>query len=68
MDPDSSASYFFQQFDEPYLDSISLSDLLSMSSGYEDDYNYPNWLPTDSLLSMDHSQPGTFFIMGVLVN
>ena len=64
MDPDSSASYFFQQFDEPYLDSISLSDLLSMSSGYEDDYNYPNWLPTDSLLSMDHSQPGTFFYNG----
>ena len=73
-DPDSSASYFFPDVSESYLDTITMHDVLSMSSGYVDQFIPSNpftfffdpsqwWAlnSTETLLSMDHSEPGSFF-------
>ena len=62
-DPDSSASYFFPDYNIDYLETISLHDLLTMSSGYIDGFYYPYWYiqSTETLVSMIHSSPGSFF-------
>jgi len=61
-DPDSSLSVFFPQYNIDYLSEISLHDVLSMTTGYLDDYPY-FWInqSTENLLSMGHSSPGSFF-------
>ena len=61
-DPDSSLSVFFPQYNIDYLSEISLHDVLSMTTGYLDDYPW-NWInqSTENLLSMEHSSPGSFF-------
>ena len=73
-DPDSTASYFFPDFDISFLDTVTMHNILSMSSGYtdpfipEDPFTFffdpSQWWAlnsTETLLSMDHSDPGTFF-------
>ena len=37
-DPDSSASYFFPDVNDSYLDTITMHNILSMSSGYVDQF------------------------------
>ena len=63
-DPDSSLSVFFPQYNIDYLSEISLHDVLSMTTGYLDDYPW-NWInqSTENLLSMEHSSPGSFFFL-----
>jgi len=73
-DPDSSASYFFPNINDSYLDSITMHNILTMSSGYIDQFIPSNpftfffdpsqwWAlnSTETLLSMNHSGPGSFF-------
>ena len=73
-DPDSTASYFFPDFDISFLDTVTMHNILSMSSGYtdpfipEDPFTFffdpSQWWAlnsTETLLSMDHGDPGTFF-------
>ena len=73
-DPDSSASYFFPENNISYLDTITLHNILSMSSGYIDQFiptdpftfffDPSQWWAlnsTETLLSMNHDEPGTFF-------
>ena len=73
-DPDSIASSFFPINDISYTDSIKLHHILSMSTGYVDQYIPtdpftfffdPNqwWAlnSTETLLNMNHSTPGTFY-------
>ena len=73
-DPDSSASYFFPDVNNSYLDTITMHNILSMSSGYVDQFIPSNpftfffdpsqwWAlnSTETLLSMNHSGPGTFY-------
>ena len=73
-DPDSSASYFFPDVNDSYLDTITMHNILSMSSGYVDQFIPSNpftfffdpsqwWAlnSTETLLSMNHSGPGTFY-------
>ena len=68
-DPDSSISFFFPEYDIDYLRQISLHNVLTMTTGYSDDfenfwsYDYPQWInqTTENLLSMGHSSPGSFF-------
>ena len=74
LDPDSSASYFFPNINNSYLDSITMHNILSMSSGYVDQFipsdpftfffDPSQWWAlnnTETLLAMDHSEPGSFF-------
>ena len=68
-DPDSSISFFFPEYDIDYLRQISLHNVLTMTTGYSDDfenfwsYDFPEWInqTTENLLSMGHSSPGSFF-------
>ena len=68
-DPDSLISFFFPEYDIDYLRQISLHNVLTMTTGYSDDfenfwsYDYPQWInqTTENLLSMGHSSPGSFF-------
>lgn len=67
-DPDSLISFFFPEYDIDYLRQISLHNVLTMTTGYSDDfenfwsYDYPQWInqTTENLLSMGHSSPGSF--------
>ena len=57
---------FFPEYDIDYPQYVQLKDLLSMSSGYLDDYGeFPNYwydATTEDLLGMEHIDgPGTFF-------
>ena len=63
MNTDSSASDFLPQFDLEFLSEISLHNMLSMTSGYADEYGWPVWYQqsTETLISMDHGTPGQFF-------
>ena len=62
MAPDSMLSQFLTQFDLEYLDEISLHNLLTMSSGYSDEYQYDFvYRSTENLISMDHGSSGQFF-------
>ena len=62
MEPDSMLSQFLTQYDLEYLDEISLHNLLTMSSGYSDEYQYDFvYRSTENLISMDHGSPGQFF-------
>ena len=73
-DPDSSVSNFFPEINESYLDTITMHNILSMSSGYVDQFIPSNpftfffdpsqwWAlnSTETLLSMNHSEPGSFY-------
>ena len=46
-----------------YLQSVTLNDVLSMSSGYYDSFGYPAWVyaTTQQLVWMPYTGPGTFF-------
>ena len=48
---------------QPYLSQISLHNLLSMSSGFADGFEYPNWVnaTTTQLEWMPYTFPGFFF-------
>ena len=72
-DPDSTASHFFPEYDISFLDTLTLHNLLSMSSGYIDQFiptdpftfffdplQWWSLNSTETLLSMDYSAPGTF--------
>ena len=50
-------------FGQIYLQGITLSNLLSMSSGYYDGFGYPNWVyaTTQQLEWMAYTYPGYFF-------
>ena len=58
----STVDNFFPDYDVEYLSSITLHNLLSMSSGYYDSYGYPTWMEvsTQNLLEMPHTFPGFF--------
>ena len=63
METDSLISQFLPQFELEYLNEISLHNLLTMTSGYGDEYGWPDWYQksTENLISMDHGSPGQFF-------
>ena len=48
---------------QPYLENVSLHNLLSMSSGYADGFGYPYWVnaTTTQLEWMSYTFPGLFF-------
>jgi len=48
---------------QPYLENVSLHNLLSMSSGYADGFGYPYWVnaTTTQLEWMSYTFPGFFF-------
>jgi len=50
-------------YGQPYLQSITLENLLSMSTGYYDGFGYPNWVyaTTQQLEWMTYTNPGYFF-------
>jgi len=54
---------FLPDYDQNYLETITLHDLLTMSSGYYDSYGYPDWVnaSTSALVSMPYSSPGYFY-------
>ena len=60
---DSLISYFLPEYTLEYLDEITLHNLLTMTSGYADEFGWPDWYQqsTENLLSMDHGSPGQFF-------
>tara|TARA_B100000131_G_scaffold318483_1_gene362451 strand:+ start:697 stop:2070 length:1374 start_codon:yes stop_codon:yes gene_type:complete len=73
-DPDSTASNFFPDYGIGYLDTLTLHNILTMSSGYADQF-YPTdpftfffdpsqwWAlnSTEILLSMPYADPGEFY-------
>ena len=60
--PSRNASNFFPNYGIDYMQSFSLHNLLSMTSGYQDGFGYPYWYyqDTETLLSMGHGSPGSF--------
>ena len=62
IDQNSTVDNFFPDYDVDYLSTISLHNLLSMSSGYYDIYGYPYWtyVSTQDLLEMSYTFPGFF--------
>ena len=54
---------FFPNYNNNYLEVITLHDLLTMSSGYYDSYGYPYWVnvSTEQLISMPYTSPGYFY-------
>ena len=54
---------FLPTYGATYLQSVTLNDLLSMSSGYYDSFGYPAWVyaTTQQLVWMPYTGPGTFF-------
>ena len=54
---------FLPDYDENYLEVVTLHDLLTMSSGYYDSYGYPYWVnvSTSELVSMPYTYPGYFY-------
>ena len=59
---DSSFSKFIPKKIIDYVDSLTLHDILSLSSGLKDRYQYPSYInqPIDSLLSAELINPGKF--------
>ena len=60
---DSTLDNFLPNYGQPYLESITLHDLLTMSSGYFDGFGYPAWIyaTTQQLEFMPYTSPGFFF-------
>ena len=54
---------FLPDYGQPYLVSVTLHNLLTMSSGYVDGFGYPYWVgaTTEQLEWMPYSFPGFFF-------
>ena len=54
---------FFPDYNNNYLEIVTLHDLLTMSSGYYDSYGYPYWVnaTTSQLVSMPYTSPGYFY-------
>ena len=54
---------FLPDYGQPYLESVTLHNLLTMSSGYVDGFGYPYWVgaTTEQLEWMPYSFPGFFF-------
>ena len=50
-------------YGQPYLESLTLDNLLTMSSGYYDGFGYPAWVSatTQQLVWMPYTFPGVFF-------
>ena len=61
--PNVSISNFLPNSNINQLEMITLHNLLTMSSGYTDNYWYPNWFAQtpDNLLSMPYINPGIFY-------
>ena len=59
-DPDSGLVDFFPDYGIDYVDQLTLDHILSMSSGYEEDWNFLNH-STEEILSTYAYGPGTFF-------
>ena len=60
---DYTLDYFLPDYNENYLEVITLHDLLTMSSGYYDSYGYPYWVnvTTATLVAMPYTSPGYFY-------
>ena len=60
---DSSLVHFLPDHGVTYLDSIDLNNILSMTSGYQDEFDRPDLynVTTQQLVSMEHGSPGNFF-------
>ena len=60
---DESLTNFLPDYGQPYLNSLTLENLLTMSSGYFDAFAYPAWVnaTTQQLVWMPYTQPGYFF-------
>ena len=54
---------FLPDYGQPYLESVTLHNLLTMSSGYTDGFGYPYWVnaTTMQLEWMPYTFPGFFF-------
>ena len=54
---------FLPDYGQPYLESVTLHNLLTMSSGYADGFGYPYWIDatTMQLEWMPYTFPGFFF-------
>ena len=54
---------FLPNYGQPYLESVTLHNLLTMSSGYFDGFGYPAWTyaTTQQLEFMPYTSPGFFF-------
>ena len=54
---------FLPNYGQPYLESVTLHNLLTMSSGYADGFGYPYWVnaTTMQLEWMPYTFPGFFF-------
>jgi len=63
LNSDYTLNYFLPNYNENYLEIITLHDLLTMSSGYYDSYGYPYWVnvTTSALVSMPYTNPGYFY-------
>ena len=57
---DSVLTQFLPDYGVDYIESVTLDNVLSMSSGYYDYFGY-NTLTTEQLVSIAHFSPGTFF-------
>ena len=59
---DSSLVHFLPDHGVTYLDSIDLNNILSMTSGYQDEFDRPDLynVTTQQLVSMEHGSPGNF--------
>ena len=55
--------YFLPDYGQTYLQSVTLENLLTMSSGYYDGYTYPAWVyaTTQQLEWMSYTSPGLFY-------
>ena len=60
--PNSALNNLLPDYGQPYLQSVTLHNLLSMSSGYVDGFTYPYWVnaTTQQLEWMPYSFPGYF--------
>ena len=60
---DSTLDNFLPNYGQPYLESVTLHNLLTMSSGYFDGFGYPAWAyaTTQQLEFMPYTSPGFFF-------
>ena len=63
FDSDYTLNNFLPNYDNNYLEAVTLHDLLTMSSGYYDSYGYPYWVNvnTEQLISMPYTNPGYFY-------
>ena len=60
---DMSLDDLLPDYGQPYLQSLTLENLLTMSSGYFDGFAYPGWVSatTQQLQWMPYTLPGSFF-------